>query len=74
MNDLSLFELMSGIFFEIWSLFSVDHPLLHISFADIMLGVFVVNLSIIILRPLLGIGTSAGRSLIRSAGKDRDKH
>ena len=71
---MSTAEFMTSLFSEIWKFFSVDHPILGISFADIFLGVLVVNVSIVILRPLLGLGVSAGRSLIKApkTWKDRD--
>lgn len=42
---------------DCWRMFEqVQVPVLNISFAKLYLGVFVVSISIIILRPLLGIG------------------
>lgn len=42
---------------DCWRMFEeVQVPVLNISFAKLYLGVFVVGISIIILRPLLGIG------------------
>lgn len=42
---------------DCWRLFEeVNVPILNISFAKLYLGVFVVGVSIMILRPLLGIG------------------
>lgn len=53
----------------VWELFqSVTVPILNITFAQMWLGVFVVGISISILRPLLGIGFGAVNNLI-SAGK-----
>ena len=44
---------------DCWNMFEeVNVPVLNISFAKLYLGVFVVGISIIILRPLLGIGGS----------------
>lgn len=50
---------------DCWRMFQeVQVPVLNISFADLYLGVFVVSISIIILRPLLGIGGSGFASNI----------
>ena len=50
---------------DCWSMFeNVNVPVLNISFAKLYLGVFVVGISIIILRPLLGIGGSGFASNI----------
>lgn len=50
---------------DCWHLFEeVQVPVLNISFAKLYLGVFVVCISIIILRPLLGIGGSGFASNI----------
>lgn len=49
----------TSFFADIWRLFQeVNVPVLNISFADLWIGVFVVSISIVILRPLLGIGGS----------------
>lgn len=54
---------------SIWQLFEdVDVPGLGISFAQLWIGAFVVALSIVILRPLLGIGVGASR-FITGVGK-----
>lgn len=54
---------------QIWQLFEdVQVPGLNISFATLWLGAFVVMISIVILRPLLGIGAGASR-LIFGVGK-----
>lgn len=51
-------------FADIWRLFSsVPVPGLGISFAQLWIGVFVVAVSISILRPLLGIGASAVKNI-----------
>ena len=50
---------------DCWRMFEeVQVPVLNISFAKLYLGVFVVGISIIILRPLLGIGGSGFASNI----------
>lgn len=50
---------------DCWNMFEqVQVPVLNISFAKLYLGVFVVGISIIILRPLLGIGGSGFASNI----------
>lgn len=52
-----------------WRMFTdVQVPVLNISFAQLWLGVFVVGISISILRPLLGIGFGAVNNIL-SAGK-----
>lgn len=51
-------------FAQLWRIFDeVQVPALNISFAQLWIGCFVVCVSITILRPLLGIGGSAFRSL-----------
>lgn len=60
---------------SLWGIFTdVQVPLLGISFAQLWLGIFVVGVATIILRPLLGIGAgtlqnvaSAGRRVASSA-------
>ena len=50
---------------DCWRMFEdVNVPVLNISFAKLYLGVFVVGISIIILRPLLGIGGSGAAGSI----------
>lgn len=50
---------------DCWNMFEqVQVPVLNISFAKLYIGVFVVGISIIILRPLLGIGGSGFASNI----------
>lgn len=56
-------------FASIWRLFDeIDVPGLGISFSELWLGAFVVCISIVILRPLLGIGGSASR-IVTGIGK-----
>lgn len=48
---------ITGFLASIWSAFSnLQVPLLGISFATLYAGVFAVGFSILILRPILGIG------------------
>ena len=54
-----------------WQFFSVEHPALGISYGDIIIGIFVVNFSIMILRPLLGIGHGLAGGLITSSRTPR---
>lgn len=59
---------------QVWDLFEeVQVPGLGISFASLWLGSFVVMVSIVILRPLLGIGAGASR-LISGVGKRAISH
>lgn len=60
----------------VWQFFSdITCPFLGISFASLFLGVAVINFSIRILKPLLGLGGSIAKSdqrtLIRLKAKDR---
>lgn len=49
----------------VWELFqSVTVPVLNITFAHMWLGIFVVGISISILRPLLGIGFGAVNNIL----------
>ena len=52
---------------DCWRMFEeVNVPILNISFAKFYLGIFVVGVSIMILRPLLGIGgTGFGNNIMR---------
>lgn len=58
---------------DCWRLFTdVQVPILNISFAQLWLGIFVVGVSIVILRPLLGIGFGAANNIfsgVARAGK-----
>ena len=58
---------------NVWELFtSVTVPGLNITFGEMWLGIFVVGVSIMILRPLLGIGGSLGHdaaNIFRGAAK-----
>lgn len=58
---------------DCWRMFTdVQVPILNISFAQLWLGIFVVGVSIVILRPLLGIGFGAANNIftgIARAGK-----
>lgn len=56
---MNVVELVGGFLSGVWELFSqTPVPGLGISFASLYLGAFVVMISIVILRPLLGIGSS----------------
>lgn len=58
---------------DCWRMFTeVQVPILNISFAQMWLGIFVVGISIVILRPLLGIGFGTANNIftgIARAGK-----
>lgn len=58
---------------DCWRMFEeVQVPILNISFAKFWLGIFVVGISISILRPLLGIGANAANdatNIFRGAAK-----
>lgn len=65
---------ITAFFRNVWEVFSIEHPLLGIPFSVIYLGAFAVAFSIVILRPILGIGSgvvdnisASGRSAVRSA-------
>lgn len=50
---------------DCWRMFEeVNVPVLNISFAKLYLGVFVVGISIMILRPLLGIGAGGFNNIM----------
>lgn len=54
---MSELQLILGSFAQFWRAFTdLQHPLLHISFAQLIIGIFVVSLALKILWPLLGIG------------------
>lgn len=54
-----MIQLVTTFLAGIWDLFEqTSVPGLNLSFAQLYLGVFVVSVSIMILRPLLGIGAS----------------
>ena len=58
----------------VWELFtSVTVPGINISFAQMWLGVFVVGLSISILRPLLGIGAGAIKNILHAGKRGYDR-
>lgn len=55
-----------------WNFFSdITCPFLGISFASLFLGVLIVNFSIRLLRPLLGIGGSVAKHTFNSATRAR---
>lgn len=58
---------------DCWRMFTeIQVPILNISFAELWLGIFVVGISIMILRPLLGIGFGSVNNIfsgIAHAGK-----
>lgn len=49
-------NLITSFLRRIWEVFSIPHPLLGIPFSTIFLGAFAISFSILILRPILGIG------------------
>lgn len=60
------------LFRSFWDIFEeVQVPLLNISFAELYIGVFVACISIVILRPLLGIGAVAVNNLAKGSGSSR---
>lgn len=67
-------QAITSFFRQVWNVFTIDHPLIGIPFSVIYLGVFAIAFSIVILRPLLGIGggvidniSSSARNARRSA-------
>lgn len=53
-----------------WGFFSdITCPFLGISFASLFLGVFVVNFSVRLIKPLLGIGGSIAKGTERSISR-----
>lgn len=57
-------ELVQSFLSSIWDLFrGVDVPGTTLSFAQFWLGVFIVSVSISILRPLLSIGARGAKHL-----------
>lgn len=68
MSDL---QQILGTFAQFWRAFTdLEHPLLHISFAQLVIGIFVVSLALRILGPLLGIGLS---NLLKDNGRKEKK-
>lgn len=67
---------MSAIFSVLqmaWRFFTeVQCPFLGISFSSLFLGIMIVNFTIWLLKPLLGIGGSINKSYDRSIGKSVD--
>lgn len=60
------------LFRSLWDIFEeVQVPLLNISFAQLYLGAFVASISIVILRPLLGIGAIAANNLAKGVSSSR---
>ena len=55
---------------DCWRMFSdVQVPILNISFAQMWLGIFVVGISIVILRPLLGIGFGTANNIFSGVAR-----
>lgn len=64
---------ITAFFARIWEVFSVPHPILGIPFSTIYLGAFAVSFSIIILKPILGIGSGVVSDVSRSARTARNQ-
>lgn len=57
---------------DCWRMFEeVQVPVLNISFAKLYLGAFVVGISIVILRPLLGIGAGGVSNIMHGLSRKR---
>lgn len=63
---------ITAFFARVWEVFSVNHPILGIPFSTIYLGAFAVSFSIIILKPILGIGAGTITDISRSARTTRN--
>lgn len=61
-------ELVKQFLASTWDLFQrTPVPGLNLNFAQLWLGVFVVGISIVILRPLLGIGFGTANNIVSGA-------
>lgn len=71
---------LGELFRSFWDFFSLEHPVLGISFGKVLNGFFVVCFSVTLLRPILGIGAGAIRSVtsvgrgIRSRNESELRH
>lgn len=64
--------LFTSFLASVWDLFTnVNVPVLNITFAQLWLGIFVVGVSIMILRPLLGIGAGAVNNILHGLSGKR---
>ena len=55
---------IGGLFAQFWHIFEeIDVPILNIKFSTMYLGIFAVSFSLLILRPILGIGGSVARGV-----------
>ena len=60
------------IFAEFWNIFTeLDVPVLNIKFSTLYLGIFAVSFSLLVLRPILGLGGSVSRGV---AGIGKSAH
>lgn len=64
---------ITAFFARVWEVFSVNHPILDIPFSTIYLGAFAVSFSIIILKPILGVGAGTITDISRSARTTRNQ-
>lgn len=56
---------ITGLFASFWQVFSeLEVPLLGIKFSTLYLGIFAVTFSLIILRPILGLGNAFAHNRI----------
>ena len=55
---------IGSLFAQFWHIFEeIDVPILNIKFSTLYLGVFAVSFSLLILRPILGIGGGLSRGI-----------
>lgn len=50
---------ITTFFAQIWQIFTIQHPVIGIPFSVIYLGIFAISFSVLILKPILGIGYGA---------------
>ena len=55
---------IGSLFAEFWHIFEeLDVPVLNIKFSTMYLGIFAVSFSLLILRPILGLGGGIARGV-----------
>lgn len=58
---------------QVWQVMTIEHPVLGIPFSVIYLGSFAVGFGIMILKPLLGIGTGVVTDVSSSTKRIRER-
>lgn len=65
-------QAITGFFREVWQIFTLPHPLLGIPYSVIYVGAFAVSFSILILKPILGIGSGVVSDVSSGARRASD--